>query len=103
MRTYLKWNGILVFSLFIMVNWVFAQSEELKNNIYNPGKLKPRDSILKVKAGQPAPDFALPAVSGKKITLSQYRGKRISRQKKCGNFICAGGIHTGLLGPMAGV
>ncbi len=76
MRTYLKWNGILVFSLFIMVNLVFAQSEELKNNIYNPGKLKPRDSVLKVKAGQPAPDFALPAVSGKKIILSQYRGKR---------------------------
>ena len=76
MRTYLKWNGILVFSLFIMVNLVFAQSDELKNNIYNPGKLKPRDSVLKVKAGQPAPDFALPAVSGKKITLSQYRGKR---------------------------
>jgi peroxiredoxin len=59
-----------------MVNLVFAQSEELKNNIYNPGELKPRDSVLKVKAGQPAPDFALPAVSGKKITLSQYRGKR---------------------------
>ena len=76
MRTYLKWNGILVFSLFIMVNLVFAQSEELKNNIYNPGKLKPRDSVLKVKAGQPAPDFALPAVSGKKIALRQYRGKR---------------------------
>ena len=30
MRTYLKWNGVLVFSLFIMVNLVFAQSEELK-------------------------------------------------------------------------
>jgi peroxiredoxin (alkyl hydroperoxide reductase subunit C) len=76
MRTYLKWNGILVLSLFIMVNLVFAQSEELKNNIYNPGKLKPRDSVLKVKAGQPAPDFTLPAVSGKKIALSEYRGKR---------------------------
>ena len=76
MRSYLKWIGILVFSLFIMVNLVFAQSEELKNNIYNPGKLKPRDSILKVKAGQPAPDFTLPAVSGKKIALSEYRGKR---------------------------
>ena len=76
MRTYLKWNGILVFSLFIMVNLVFAQSEELKNNIYNPGKLKPRDSVLKVKAGQPAPDFTLPAVSGKNIALSEYRGKR---------------------------
>jgi len=76
MRTYLKWNGILVFSLFIMVNLVFAQSEELKNNIYNPGKLKARDSVLKVKAGQPAPDFTLPAVSGKNIALSEYRGKR---------------------------
>ena len=76
MRTYLKWNGILVVSFFILVNFVFAQSEELKNNIYNPGKLKPRDSVLKVKAGQPAPDFTLPAVSGKKIALSQYRGKR---------------------------
>jgi len=51
MRTYLKWNGILVVSFFILVNFVFAQSEELKNNIYNPGKLKPRDSVLKVKAG----------------------------------------------------
>jgi len=55
---------------------VLAESEDLKNNIYNPGKLKPRDSVLKVKAGQPAPDFTLPAVSGKKIALSEYRGKR---------------------------
>ncbi len=76
MRTYMKWHGILVFSLSIMVNLVFAQSQELKNNIYNPGKLKPRDSVLKVKAGQPAPDFTLPAVSGKNIALSEYRGKR---------------------------
>jgi peroxiredoxin (alkyl hydroperoxide reductase subunit C) len=55
---------------------VFAQSEALQKNIYNPGTLKPRDSILKVKAGQLAPDFTLPSVSGKKISLSDYRGKR---------------------------
>ena len=55
---------------------VFGQSEMLKSNIYNPGKLKPRDSELKVKAGQKAPDFTLPAVSGKKINLSQFQGKR---------------------------
>ena len=76
MRTYLNWTGILVFCLFFMGSGVLAESEELKKNIYNPGNLKPRDSILKVKAGQPAPDFTLPAVSGKKIALSDYRGQR---------------------------
>ena len=76
MRTYLNWTVILVFCLFFMGGTVLAESEELKNNIYNPGNLKPRDSILKVKAGQPAPDFTLQAVSGKKITLSDYRDQR---------------------------
>ncbi|MGB5748851.1 MAG: peroxiredoxin [Desulfobacterales bacterium] len=76
MRTFLKWYGTIVFCLFFMGGVVWAESEELQKNIYNPGNLKPRDSILKVKAGQPAPDFTLPAVSGKKIALSDYRGQR---------------------------
>ena len=76
MRTYLNRTVILVCCLFFMGGTVLAGSEELKNNTYNPGNLKPRDSVLKVKAGQPAPDFTLPAVSGKKITLSDYRGQR---------------------------
>ena len=76
MRTFFKWAFATVCCLFFMGGVVFAQSEELKKNIYNPGNLKPRDSILKVKAGQPAPDFTLPAVSGKKISLSDYRGNR---------------------------
>ena len=42
-------------------------SEAFKGNIYNPGKLKPTDSKLKVKVGDPAPDFTLPSVSGDKI------------------------------------
>ena len=76
MRTNLNGAVILACCLFFMGGTVLAESEELKNNIYNPGNLKPRDSILKVKAGQPAPDFTLPAVSGKKITLSDYRDQR---------------------------
>lgn len=47
-----------------------------KNNIYNPGILKPTDSIPRLKIGDRAPDFTLPAVSGKKIGLSQFRGKK---------------------------
>jgi len=55
---------------------VFGQSGELEKNVYDMGKLKAIDSDLKVKTGQPAPDFTLPSVSGKKISLSQYKGKK---------------------------
>jgi len=54
----------------------YGLSEAFKDNIYQTGELKPIDSILRVKAGDPAPDFTLPAVSGKTVTLSQYRGRR---------------------------
>ncbi|MCP4630183.1 MAG: peroxiredoxin [bacterium] len=53
----------------------FGASAAFKDNIYNPGQLKPIDSELKVKIGDPAPDFLLPSVSGDKVALSQYRGK----------------------------
>ena len=59
-----------------MIPPAIAASAAYKNNIYNPGQLKPIDSKLKVKVGDPAPDFTLPAVSGGKISLSQYRGKK---------------------------
>ncbi len=53
---------------------VFSQT--LKDMIYDPGPLKPIDSTLKVKVGDPAPDFTLPAVSGGRISLGQYRGQK---------------------------
>ncbi len=53
-----------------------ALSQPLKDMIYNPGVLKPVDSTLKVKVGDPAPDFTLPSVSGDQVSLSQYRGKK---------------------------
>jgi peroxiredoxin len=56
--------------------WAQTHSEAYKDNIYSTGELKPVDSVLKVKVGDMAPDFTLPSVSGEKVTLSQYRGKK---------------------------
>lgn len=53
-----------------------ARSDAFKDNIYNPGQLKPVDSVLKVKPGDPAPDFSLEAVSGEMVTLSDFIGKK---------------------------
>jgi peroxiredoxin (alkyl hydroperoxide reductase subunit C) len=53
-----------------------AGAQSLKDVIYDPGFLKPIDSTLKVKVGQAAPDFTLPSISGEKIRLSQFRGKK---------------------------
>lgn len=44
--------------------------------IYDPGTLKPVDSSLKVSVGEMAPDFALRSLSGKKVDLEQFRGKK---------------------------
>jgi peroxiredoxin len=54
----------------------YAASDAFKDNIYNPGQLKPVDSVLKVKVGQKAPDFILKAVSGKTVSLKDYKGKK---------------------------
>jgi len=53
-----------------------AASYAYKANIYDPGELKPGDSTLKVKVGQKAPDFTLPAVSGKKVSLHDFFGRK---------------------------
>jgi peroxiredoxin len=66
--------GILM--MFVSIPLVFAISDAYKGNIYQVGTLKPIDSILKVKVGQPAPDFTLPAISGENISLSQFLGKK---------------------------
>lgn len=53
-----------------------AQPPTGNSLIYDPGPLKPVDSQLKVKVGDPAPPFSLPALDGDTISLSQYRGVR---------------------------
>jgi len=73
----------IVFALLAALTGVFAvgtsayaRSDAFKENIYDPGPLKPRDSKLKVRVGEKAPDFSLPAVSNGKVSLSQFRGKK---------------------------
>jgi len=51
-------------------------SPELKRTVYRPGKLKPIDSVQKLKVGDQAPAFTLPSVNGGKVSLSQYRGRK---------------------------
>jgi peroxiredoxin (alkyl hydroperoxide reductase subunit C) len=72
---YLIWT-IGVLSFFLSTSVALAISDAYKENIYQMGTLKPMDSVLKVKVGDRAPDFTLPAVTGEKITLSQFRGKK---------------------------
>ena len=49
----------------------YGRSNIFKEDIYELSSLKPKDSTLKVKVGDRAPDFSLPAVSGGKVSLSQ--------------------------------
>ncbi len=54
----------------------YGVSDAFKDNIFNPGTLRPTDRVLKVKMGDRAPDFTLPAVSGGKVSLGRYLGKK---------------------------
>jgi peroxiredoxin len=64
-------------ALLLLVAPIPSRAQQtLKDMIYNPGVLKPIDSTLKVKVGQKAPDFTLPSITGEKVRLSQYRGKK---------------------------
>jgi peroxiredoxin len=67
---------LTVVVLFFISSYAFGLSDAFKKNIYNPGQLKPIDSTLKVKIGENAPDFTLPSLSGEKISLSQFKGKK---------------------------
>ena len=67
------------FTIFAVLSFhaaLFAGSHAFSEKIYDPGQLKPVDSILRVKTGDKAPDFILPSVSGRKIRLSDYEGKK---------------------------
>jgi peroxiredoxin len=72
------WGMLITVILTVFVWGAEAQtlSETFKGKIYDAGILKATDSRLKVKIGSRAPDFTLPAVSGGKVKLSQFRGKK---------------------------
>lgn len=66
----------LIFVVCFLACSAYAASDAFKNNVYNPGEMKPVDSMLKVKVGNRAPDFTLPAVSGKNVSLRDFHGKK---------------------------
>ena len=69
----------ILFAFFVLLfvsSYAFGLSDAFKSNIYNPGQLKPIDSKLNVKVGDRAPDFTLPSISGKKISLRQFQGEK---------------------------
>lgn len=75
-KRYANIGAVLLMIAFYVCTPGPGLSEVAKEDIYDPGKLKPVDSVLKVKAGERAPDFVLPSVSGEKISLSQFRGEK---------------------------
>ena len=70
------WFALLYLVTILSTGPAFGLTDALKENIYNPGKLEPIDSRVKVKVGDTAPDFTLPAVSGARISLKSFRGKK---------------------------
>lgn len=72
-----RFSCLVLFMLFVGFTGVaVAGSSGFGNKIFDPGKLLPVDSVLKVQVGDMAPDFELPAVAGKSIALKSFRGKK---------------------------
>lgn len=67
---------LVIMAVLFLVAIAYGASEQFKGKIYNPGILKPIDSKAKLKVGDKAPTFTLPSVSGEKISLKQYLGKK---------------------------
>jgi peroxiredoxin (alkyl hydroperoxide reductase subunit C) len=51
-------------------------SSAMEGMLYDPGHLKPVDSELTVKVGDPAPAFSLPSLKDGTISLEGYLGRR---------------------------
>lgn len=72
-------KGLAVLAAFIFLGAsgpAFGISDVYRKNIYDPGKLKPVDSVLKVGVRDKAPDFTLPSIGGTEVTLSGFLGKK---------------------------
>lgn len=79
-----RWSLVLGLALLLWACPALAADlppAGLKDMVFDPGPLKPVDSVLKVRPGATAPDFALPGLLGEglgraTVRLSDYRGKK---------------------------
>jgi len=55
---------------------VWAGPEASDYYVFNPGKLKPRASVMKLKVGDTAPAFTLQDLSGNRVSLNSFLGKQ---------------------------
>jgi len=53
-----------------------AATTTMLSAIYDPGKLQPTDSVLKVAVGDKAPDFTLKSIQHREVHLHDYLGKK---------------------------
>ena len=70
------YTAVCLFFLLAAGNCAFAGSSAFSGKAFDPGYLKPIDSELKVRSGDPAPDFTLMSISGKPVRLSDFKGKK---------------------------
>jgi peroxiredoxin (alkyl hydroperoxide reductase subunit C) len=54
----------------------FGGSAAFEDDLYDPGRLRAVDSVLKVAVGDRAPDFSLPALGGGRVTLRAFEGRK---------------------------
>jgi peroxiredoxin (alkyl hydroperoxide reductase subunit C) len=67
--------GFLGMVLIVLGAVTASAATDGKGMLYDAGPLKATDSELKVRVGEQAPDFTLKSLSGKMISLADYRGK----------------------------
>jgi peroxiredoxin len=76
----LRRASLLTAVLLFLALWTAAKahavSEVFEGRVYKVEKLKPIDSQQKLKVGDNAPDFSLSSISGEKVSISQFLGKK---------------------------
>jgi len=68
--------AVLLAAWLVTAGCAGGLAETQPETIYDPGPLKPVDSRPKVRPGDAAPDFTLRAVSGKTVSLRDFKGRR---------------------------
>lgn len=68
--------SLLILLIVANVGWAADDVVQPGSKIYQVGKLKPVDSQTDLKVGDKAPDFTLPSIDGKNVSIGQYKGKK---------------------------